>query len=210
MTTDDLDNGWDSLAEDLGLQPDQTHNRPPVPVPDEPAAPARPARRAPILNRAAEDDLDEFGLGVEEPAGAARPHPALYDPGPEAVVDDLDEAGEAPAPLDDEDEGGDEEEAFAPGDEEGPPGGKKRRRRRRRKKKGSGPADEAEAAPAGEDENGALVEEGEAPAEVEDDEEDAFTPSAVDEEMDAEVAHPRPEYHVMTWAELVSRLHRPG
>jgi hypothetical protein len=32
----------------------------------------------------------------------------------------------------------------------------------------------------------------------------------VDEEMDAEAARPRPEYHVMTWNELVSKLYRPG
>jgi hypothetical protein len=45
---------------------------------------------------------------------------------------------------------------------------------------------------------------------LEGDDEDGVAPTAVDEEMEAEVTQARPEWHVMSWAELVSKLYRPG
>ena len=206
MTTDDADNGWDSLAQEFGLPtsaPSPDADRPePAKSPARPPAP-RPARdpRPEI-----EAEADDFGAGVtDEPSRRE----AFYDPGPDAVADDTEEFDDAgPELLEDEIE----DTSPSEGATEGEPG--KRRRRRRRRKKKSGPggpekdaADLAEAPSEPEDE---IVEEGEAPGEVDDDEEEPATPTAVDEEMEAETAGPRPEWHVMTWMELVSKLYRPS
>jgi hypothetical protein len=200
MTTDETDNGWDSLAEDLGITP-------PVPAPkaEKPAPAHRPAAGHRDPRPEVEQEADDFasGLAAEPPSRAA-----LYDPGPETVVDhaaDLDDA------VDVADDGAEGDEPA--GTDEGEPGegGKRRRRRRRRKKKGGGPDEAAEWEPVGEEaDEDATVEEGEAPAPLEGDDDEAAAPSAVDEEMDAEAAGPRPEWHVMSWNELVSKLHRPG
>jgi hypothetical protein len=209
MTTDDADNGWDSLAQEFGLETPA-----PAPKADKPA-PAKSPARSPAPKPARdprpeiEGEADDFGAGVTE----ERTHrETLYDPGPDAVADDSEEFDDsAPEPFEDETE---DTAAAAEGGTEGE-GGKRRRRRRRRKKKG-GPgvpekdaADVAEA-PAATEPDDETVEEGEAPAEVEEDEEEPATPTAVDEEMDAEAAGPRPEWHVMTWMELVSKLYRPS
>jgi hypothetical protein len=53
------------------------------------------------------------------------------------------------------------------------------------------------------------VEEGEAPEVLDEGEEDVPT-SAVDEELEAVANQPRQEWNVMTWADLISKLHRPG
>lgn len=202
MTTDDTDNGWDTLAEDLGI---------PTPPPAEkpkPAAPERTAHRSPSGHRdprpEVEQEAEDFGSGVSADPRSA----ALYDPGPETVVDHAADVEEAADPLDEGLEG--DEPATH---DEGLPeeGGKRRRRRRRRRKKDAGPdaaADDHGSATEADEE--VMVEEGEAPAPVEGDDEDATAPSAVDEEMVAEVTQPRPEWHVMSWQELVSRLFRPG
>jgi ribonuclease E len=205
MTTDDTENGWDALAEDLGVQSSASTDKPP------PAAPARAPHRPASPHRdprpEIEQEADDFGSGVTEDAGSG----ALYDPGPETVVDHAADIEETTDPLDEGLEG-DEPAPREEGTQE--EGGKRRRRRRRRKKKGGATDAAAEEEPAaGETEAGeeaATVEEGEAPAELEGDDEDATAPSAVDEELDAEASQPRPEWHVMSWAELVSKLYRPG
>ena len=95
--------------------------------------------------------------------------------------------------------------------DEGTEGGKRRRRRRRRKKKGAGEPVESVVAPESV-ESDDEVEEGEAPAEVEDDDEDESDapPSAMELELEEEIEQAQPEWHVMTWAELVGKLYRPG
>jgi hypothetical protein len=213
MAINETDNGWDSLAEEFGLESGQE-----PPKAEKPAPPPRPAAR-PTPQRPARDprpevegEADDFGSGLV--ADAPRDSAPLYDPGPEAVAEDADEFDDtAPEPLDEAEEGEDTP-ATMEGVSEGPEGGKKRRRRRRRRKKGGGPeagAAEPSATPAAaDDEEETGVEEGEAPAEVEGDDTDEVTPSAVDEEMEAEAAVPRNEWHVMTWHELVAKLHRPG
>jgi hypothetical protein len=218
MTTDDADNGWDSLAEEFGLPADKTSPQAekPAPAPARSSprpAPARPARSS---RPEVEDEAEDFGAGVAQPEPTSSA--VLYDPGPDAVADeDFDDA--APEPLDEgeEAEEGDEAAGEAEGGPEGQEGGKRRRRRRRRKKKGgpgapepeaAAPAEASEATDAQDDE---VVEEGEAPDEVEEGDDDEPIPaSAVEEEMVAEAAGPRPEWHVMTWMELVSKLYRPN
>jgi|SRR5262245_12534875 len=217
MTTDENDAGWDSLAEELGVEAEK-----PVPKAEKPAAPARPApmRPAAAPRPEPEDDAGDFGAGFDDvpaPRGGA-----LFDPGPDEVAaesDDFDDA--APEPLDDDiDEAEPAEPVSA---EEGQEEGKRKRRRRRRRKKKGGPEGVPAGVPDVADEIGDdgdeeavaedVVEEGEAPAEIESDEdedEEAVPHSAVDEEMEAEAAGPRPEWHVMTWAELVSKLYRPN
>lgn len=207
MSTDDTDTGWDSLAEDLGIQ------TPPPGQPPASTVPTRSSRRPAAPHRdprpETEQEADDFGSGV---ADDPRSRAALYDPGPETVVDHAADVEETADPLDDGSEGDESQ-----GHDDGPAeeGGKRRRRRRRRKKKGAGAETAADVEPASEDgesedEEAATVEEGEAPAPLEGDDDEEAVPSAVDEEMDAEAARPRPEWHVMSWAELVSKLHRPG
>ena len=204
MTTDETDNGWDSLAQDLGLEsapPPAERPAPPalVRASHRPAGPHRDPR--PEIEQEAED----FGSGVSD---ESRERGALYDPGPETVVDHAADFEEVTDPLDEGLEG----DEPAPHAEGGPEEGGKRRRRRRRRKKKGGAEEAADEEPArgGEAEEAAVVEEGEAPAELEGDEEDETAPSAMDEEMEAEAAQPRPEWHVMSWAELVAKLYRPG
>jgi hypothetical protein len=210
MTTDDADSGWDSLAQEFGL------GTPPPPPKTDKSEPAKSPTRSPTPRPAPdprpeiEDEVDAFGAGITEtPAGRE----AFYDPGPDAVADDTEEIDDsAPELMDDEDS----EDTPEPteGTTEGE-GGKRRRRRRRRKKKGGPGAPEKDTtdmseAPSSVEEEDDIVEEGEAPAEVEGDDEEPAPPTAVDEEMDAEAAGPRPEWHVMTWMELVSKLYRPS
>jgi hypothetical protein len=214
-TNDESEGGWDTLAEEFGLEPKQS-------APKAESAPAR-SGRLPAPSRPArnpqpepEQERDDFGSGVVDEPGPTRA--AIYDPGPDSVADE-DDFGEAPEPLEEEEDAeaaddteADEGEPTTEGDPEGQPGGKRKRRRRRRRKKGGGspegPGDE-QSSPEGEaDEE--VVEEGEAPGEVEDDDEGDGPASAVDEEMDAEAVQPRPEWKVMTWNELVSKLYRPG
>jgi hypothetical protein len=203
--TNENENGWDSLADELGIEPSKPtpHSEPPAKPKSEPARPA-PRRPDRDPQPEIEQEAEDFGAGVvEEPFGSAE---TIYDPGAAPIEDDFEEPG--PESYEDVHEGN-EAPAESDAEGEGQEGGKRRRRRRRRKKKG-GP--EGEATPAdvemSEDQD---VEEGEAPAEVEgDDEDDGAPPSAMDEELDEEVALPRQEWHVMTWAELVGKLHRPG
>lgn len=200
-TNEDNDSGWDSLADELGVEPTASAPKPAAPSSAPP--PPRPARdpRPEI-----EGEADDFGAGIDD----ERSPGAMYDPGPEAVVDDSEDFDDsAPEPMDD-DLLGDEP---VPSDSESEPseGGKRRRRRRRRRKKGGQGAPDAAETPAdAEAIDDDTVEEGEAPAEVEDDEDETITPSAMEEELEEEVVRPRQEWHVMTWLELVSKLHRPG
>ena len=216
MTTDENENGWESLAEDLGLQPTEPAPKAEKAAPSPPrssgrSAPARPHRDP---RPEVEQEADDFGSGV---TADPKPRAPLYDPGPGALMEDADDliAEEAAEPIDDGAAGDEPVEVVDEGAAQD--GGKRRRRRRRRKKKGGGPDDAATPGgePAGEtddDDEPAGVEEGEAPAPLDEDEDedDEAPPSAVDEEMDAEAAQPRPEWHVMTWNELVAKLHRPN
>jgi hypothetical protein len=193
---DESDSGWDFLADDLGIA-DKTET-PPAKAEAQAERPAtRPTSRpAPRLAPPPEEESDDFGLGIaEEPALVQG---AMFDPGPDEVADEGEDlAGDS----DDGDEVAGEE-----GTETGADGVKRRRRRRRRKKKG-GPAEPAVA----EAEDESVVEEGEAPEEVEsDDDDEEVAPTALEEELEAEVVGVRQEWHVMTWAELVSKLHRPN
>lgn len=203
--TNENENGWDSLADELGIEPakHEPHAEPPAkPKPET----GRPAPRRPDRDPRPEieQEADDFGAGVvEEPFGSAE---TIYDPGAGQVVEDNEEPGETyedvhegyEAPMESEAEG------------EGQEGGKRRRRRRRRRKKG-GPEGEGTPADVESAESDAEVEEGEAPGEVDnDDDDEAAPPSAMEEELEEEVALPRQEWHVMTWMELVGKLHRPG
>jgi ribonuclease E len=206
MSTDETENGWDALAENLGIESSAPVEKP------APTAPARVSHRPAATHRdprpEIEQEAEDFGSGVSDDP---RSREALYDPGPETVVDHAADIEEASDPLDDGAEG--DEPA---GRDEGvaDEGGKRRRRRRRRKKKGGAPEGGVETEPvpvaADSDDEETTVEEGEAPAELEGNDDDEVAPSAVDEEMEAEAAHPRPEWHVMSWAELVSKLYRPS
>lgn len=198
MNTND-ESGWDDLVEELGLKTDT----PPASTKTEaPAAKpaARPAPKPVKVLPEPEPEGDNFGFGI--PESAPRAKATLYDPGPEAVADDEDDECE---------DGAAESDEAAESQDGGKP---KKRRRRRRKKKGDPTAANAPAADADggltepEDSN---VEQGEAPAEVEDDDDEGEpTHLAVDEELEEEAALPRPEWKVMTWVELVSKLYRPG
>jgi ribonuclease E len=203
-TNDDSESGWDALADDLGVE---------APKPVLPAERKEPAPRRSIVSpyspsSESEEPETEFGAGVSEEV--PRPLEPLYDLGAETVTGDMEDFDDsAPEPLEDE-----SDESFAPSDEDEQEGGKRRRRRRRRKKKGA-PASagvEESAAEADMADEDSIVEEGEAPAEVEPDEEDerSAPASAMDEEIEEEIAQFRNEWHVMTWADLVSKLHRPG
>jgi hypothetical protein len=193
---DESDSGWDFLAEDLGITSDK-----PSPVPEKKESPPeRPAHRPvarPTLIQ--EEDSGDFGEGLIEPSAEAPG--ALFDPGPDAVAEDDDDFESA-----DTEDDGDDSGVPGSGDQEGSGDGKKKRRRRRRKKKGGPVTPEiAEAA-----EHEAVVEEGEAPGEIESDDDESESHSAMDEEMEAEAVGPRHEWHVMTWADLVSKLYRPN
>lgn len=198
MNTND-ESSWDDLVEEFGLKSEAP------PKTEAPAAKsaARPALKS--LKALPEPELegDDFGFGV--PAEAPRTVAALYDPGPEAVSEDDEE----------EFEDGTSDSGETTETQEG--GKPKKRRRRRRKKKGEQvaagkPSDDLDSDVAEPDDSN--VEQGEAPAEVEDDDEDeddqATLHLAVDEELEEEAALPRPEWHVMTWVELVSKLYRPS
>ncbi|HEX3147506.1 MAG TPA: hypothetical protein VHR66_05445 [Gemmataceae bacterium] len=207
MTIDDNDNGWDSLAEDLGIEAKPAANAekhsapPPAPRP-----PARPVVARPQLVAEPEPEADDFGTGVVEELPT---HAALYDPGPESIADETEGVDDGMNDVLDDDLEGDE--SLEAGDEASPQEGGKRRRRRRRRKKKDGPEDAAPAPVADVEDDDSVVEEGEAPAPLdEDDDDEEAAPSAMDEEMEAEAAGPRPEWHVMTWLELVAKLHRPG
>ena len=205
MTTDDTDNGWDSLAEDLGISPSS-----PTPKTEKPSPPPRAAHRAAPSHRdprlEVEQEADDFasGLTAEPPARAA-----LYDPGPETVVD---HAADLEETIDPADEGLEGDEPASQDESDAEEGGKRRRRRRRRKRKTGGPEETVEAGLVAEEseDEATTVEEGEAPAPLEEDDDEETAPSAVDEEMDAEAAQPRPAWHVMSWNELVSKLYRPS
>lgn len=203
MSTNDTENGWDALAEDLGVESAPPADKPPpARVPHPPAGAHRDPR--PEIEQEAED----FGSGVSDDP---RSHGALYDPGPETVVDHAADIDDVSDPLDDGAEGDEPVDREEGTPEE--PGKRRRRRRRRKRKPGSGEdsAEEARVDTGGDSEDeAAAVEEGEAPGELEADDDEEFAPSAVDEELEAEAAQSRPEWHVMSWAELVSKLYRPG
>lgn len=210
MTTenDELDSSWDSLADELGVDATAKPAADPIPPPAPRHHHPAPAHRAPKPEPEAFEE-DDFGGGLEEAPKA------------EEFAEDLD--GE---------EGGEEEgsgEETAEGVSEEGEGKKKRRRRRRRRKKGGANPAEGAAAPAdvesAEGDSGEYqavgeaaaeeetVEEGDAPAEMGDsseDDDDRENLSAVDEEMNTAGNGPRQEWKVMSWNELVGKLHRPN
>ena len=213
MTTenDDLDSSWDNLADELGVdataakpaetvQPPVTkhHHQPPV-------------KHAPKPEPEVFEEND-FGGGLEEA------------PKDEEFSDDSDGA-DADAEGADGEEGSGEE--TSEGTSEEGEGKKKRRRRRRRRKKGGANPEAAAATPetvdddsgefqavdgtaAVEEEEEETVEEGEAPGEMSDEDDENENLSAVDEEMNTASTGPRQEWKVMSWNELVGKLHRPN
>jgi ribonuclease E len=199
---DESEGGWDALAEDLGVEATQPAEPKERPAP----APRRPAYSPPPAET--EEPEGEFGTGVSEDELSSRE--PLYDPGPDTVSGDSEDFEDSASETfeDEMDEG----LAPAAADEE-QEGGKRRRRRRRRRKKGAQGAAEIAQTPPDVDatDTDAGVEEGEAPAELESDEEEVSAPaSAMDEEIEEEVAQFRNDWHVMTWADLVSKLYRPA
>ena len=214
MTIHD-EEGWDSLAENLGLdaapqQKKEPKNEPKSPLPQSKIVPARSV--APIEEP--EDVAGDFGSGIDEEPALAHTstrtpaQPFLYDPGPDVVFedDDDDSVGEAPEPLEDSDD--EAPSAEQPGEtQEG--GKKKRRRRRRRKKKvDGGPVDAAGEPAAIEPENGGPAESDDNDAAEDSDAEYEDVPDAEDDGEDEAVV--QKEWNVMTWLDLVAKLHRPG
>src|SRR3954469_12949219 len=117
MTTDDTDNGWDSLAEDLGINPSEAAAKAEKPAPASPSrSPGRPPAPRPQRDRRpeVEQEADDFGSGV---TADPRPHRALYDPGPGAVSEDADALvpDESAEPIDDGAEGDEPVEAGEEG-----------------------------------------------------------------------------------------------
>src|SRR3954467_839531 len=103
MTTDDTDNGWDSLAEDLGIEASPRGRKAEKPAAAEPPRAARRPAAGPRDPRPeVEEEADDFGAGG---TGAARSRAALYDPGPEEVAEDAEEIGEAVEAAEDAIEG---------------------------------------------------------------------------------------------------------
>src|SRR5262249_60929376 len=110
---------------------------PPPPEQPPPAPPARATHRPSSSHRdprlEIEQEADDFGSGVTEDPRSE----ALYDPGPETVVDHAADIEETTDPLDEGLEG----DEPAPREEGSSEEGVKRRRRRRRRKKKGGATD---------------------------------------------------------------------
>src|SRR5262245_2743345 len=100
MTTDDADNGWDSLAQEFGLDASSPPPKVDKPEPVQASAKSPTPRPARDPRTEIEGEADDFGAGVtEEPTRRE----AFYDPGPGAVADDTDEFDDsASEPMDDE------------------------------------------------------------------------------------------------------------
>jgi len=129
--TNENENGWDSLADELGIEPSQ-----PAPHAEHSAKPksepARPAPRRPERDPRPEieQEADDFGAGVvEERLGSSE---TIYDPGAGPVDDESEEPG--PESYEDVHEGY-ETPGESESEGEGEEGGKRRRRRRRRRKR---------------------------------------------------------------------------
>ena len=206
MTDNDpLDSGWDTLAEEFGLE-EQAPKTAPAPKAEAGPKPLKKTAAKPAVEFDEGDDT--FGAGIDE-SPAPRASAALFDPGPDHIEHDLEEAddtiGEAAEELPDPEDEGEVGEAGEGSEATEEGGQKKKRRRRRRRKKGGSSSDPAvEGKKADEAEE---VEEGEVAADVDSDEEEEPT-SALDEELIEE--GPRPEWKVMTWNELVGKLYRPS
>lgn len=210
MHTDDQDNGWDDLDDKLGLA-----NESPTPTPP-------PAKKSePVVSH--DDEQPDLHDG------------ALFDPGPEQILEETDHVGLPDVGEDEELDSSDSGELFdtdpAPGQEgseggeggEGDGGRRKRKRRRRKKKKGPGDPNapqDANTSEVGEvteatvpDDAEAVddVEEGEAPAVLSDEDDSEQAPvSAVEEELVASANEPKQEWNVMTWGDLIGKLYRPS
>ena len=214
MTIHD-EEGWDSLAENLGLEAAPEPKKEPKiePKPIRAQSKIIPTRSVAPIDEP-EDADGGFGLGIaEEPAlehtsTHSPTQPFLYDPGPDVVFDqdDDDTVGEAPEPLEDSE---DETSAADQSGETQEGGKKKRRRRRRRKKKSDAEPVGATGEPtAVEPENGGPAESGEN-GDVEDAEYEDVPDSEDDGEEDTALPVQK-EWNVMTWLDLVAKLHRPG
>lgn len=218
MTTenDDLDTSWDTLADELGVDSLAPTAQPALPsVSQHSEIPAKAVHKPQPEPEPFYEESD-FGGGLdEEPLSASTVEPAPQE--------------EEFAEESDADDFGSEEGAEGSAEEgvsEEGEGKKKRRRRRRRRKKGGGGTnpESATAAESSEPESGEFqaavsptiseeeetVEEGEAPGELSDDEGDHENLSAVDEEMSTVSNEPRQEWKVMSWNELIGKLHRPN
>lgn len=224
---DDNENGWDDLASEFGLEPDTSKSKP---------QPAKPEREltavedetipTPPPPRNLSNPLPEPDVALEEDEPQLHAG-ALFDPGPEQVLEDTGVSSTAATGEQEEFDETDSEELFdteaGPEQEQEEGGKRKRKRRRRKKKKGPGEpavgeADDSEAVEGEESDVGevteatvpddAEVEEGEAPEVLA--EEDHVPTSAVDEELEAVANQPKQEWNVMTWADLIGKLYRPN
>jgi hypothetical protein len=223
---------WDDLAAELGLEPAKAKT-PPPPSKQPPAeeGPVR-AEELPEPEPEPEDQVEGFPRITGGLTSDVAPAVVIEDPASGyAVVVSIDE--NVPSPPDESDEILDapDEVAFDDGGEEGaetPEGtpertGRRRRRRRRKKSRDDGtPAAEgvmsemnggdldesAEELMDDDDESGGLdAPEGAGPVEVAEDK--PAVPAAIEEELEAEVAEPQPQWNVVSWTDLVATLYRP-
>jgi hypothetical protein len=212
------ESSWDSLADDLGLPPiSESKSKAVAPREQPPESP-----KMSVVEVVVPPSRDTSVL-VESPGHVTVSVTVHADPSPAEtpvveIVDTRTNSDDVPTAevLDEE---GDDEEETADGEA---PRGKKRRRRRRRGRRGN---ENAEAAEGGATEAAreaevivdelaptqteTEVEVEDAPEMNEETEETAEPLSAVDEEMEAEVTQPKPEWNVVSWVDLVATLHRP-
>jgi len=221
---------WDDLAAELGLEPAKAET-PPLPS-KQPPAEEGPVRVEELPEPEPEDQVEGFPRITGGLTSDVAPAVVIEDPASGyAVVVSIDE--HSPSQPDENDEilEAPDEVAFDDGGEEGtepaegtPERTGRRRRRRRRKKSrddGTPPAEEAMNEAIGaeldesaedlmDDEDTAGASEAfEAAGPVEVAEDKPAVPAAIEEELEAEVAEPQPQWNVVSWTDLVATLYRP-
>lgn len=214
------ESSWDSLADDLGLPPATKEVARTVAQHKELSAPEEPIESPPpkvsvvevVVPPAAETEVMFESPGHVTVSVAFHSEVNETEEGEGEVIEVTDFSTRSANASEEE---GDDEEAV--GDA---PRGKKRRRRRRRGRRGAEGAEttetlevpsveveaeaEEEATPPHEE-----VELEDAPELDDDDDAEVEPMSAIDEEMEAEVAAPKQEWNVVSWVDLVASLHRP-
>jgi hypothetical protein len=219
---------WDDLAAELGLEPAQ---RPAAsPTPKQPPAEEEPVRAAQPRAPEPEDEIEDFPRITGGLTSDVAPAVVIEDPASGyAVVVSIDEHLPSQSDEDDEileapdevafDEGGADEgtEPAAEGTQERT--GRRRRRRRRKKSRDEsgliaegatgGELDESAEDLGDEDEAPGSDEAAEAPGPEEVADDKPAVPAAIEEELEADVAEPQPQWNVVSWTELVATLYRP-
>jgi len=221
---------WDDLASELGLEPAKAET-PPL-ASKQPSAEEEPLRAEEPTEPEPEDQVEEFPRITRGVTSDVAPAVVIEDPASGyAVVVSIDE--NAPSSPDENDEilEAPDEVAFDDGGEEGAEQaegtpertGRKRRRRRRKKSRDNGTpaAEEAMSEASGaeldesaedlmDDEDTAGASEAfEAAGPVEVAEDKPAVPAAIEEELEADVAEPQPQWNVVSWTDLVATLYRP-